>query len=156
MRSAALARRLGLRLHTHLAETAEENRYCQEVLGCRPLDYLEQCGWLDAPVWVAHGIHFAPAEIARLARLCVAHGVEKIRLTGGEPLVRRDLEQLVALLAQIDGLADLTHARGVVPDLGHVADVIEDLCLPVRELIGQFGCHLRSVFSRRIGAANPC
>lgn len=47
-------------------------------------------------------------EIARLARLCVAHGVEKIRLTGGEPLVRRDLEQLVARLAQIDGLADLT------------------------------------------------
>ena len=47
-------------------------------------------------------------EIARLARLCVAHGVEKIRLTGGEPLVRRDLEQLVALLAPIDGLADLT------------------------------------------------
>jgi len=47
-------------------------------------------------------------EIARLARLAVAQGVQKIRLTGGEPLVRRDLEQLVALLAPIDGLADLT------------------------------------------------
>jgi 8-oxoguanine deaminase len=70
--TAALAKRRRVRLHTHLAETADENRYCQEVLGCRPLDYLEQCGWLDAPVWVAHGIHVAPAEIARLARAGIA------------------------------------------------------------------------------------
>src|SRR5579859_3740051 len=47
-------------------------------------------------------------EIARLARIFVAQGVEKIRLTGGEPLVRRDLEKLVALLAEIEGLRDLT------------------------------------------------
>ncbi|MGE5595279.1 MAG: GTP 3',8-cyclase MoaA [Hyphomicrobiales bacterium] len=47
-------------------------------------------------------------EIARLARLFVAEGVEKIRLTGGEPLVRRDLDHLVAQLAEIDGLRDLT------------------------------------------------
>ncbi|HEY8745984.1 MAG TPA: GTP 3',8-cyclase MoaA [Chloroflexota bacterium] len=47
-------------------------------------------------------------EIARLARVFVAQGVEKIRLTGGEPLLRRDLERLVAMLAEIDGLQDLT------------------------------------------------
>ena len=47
-------------------------------------------------------------EIARLARLFVAHGVEKIRLTGGEPLVRRDLHSLVAMLAPIPGLEELT------------------------------------------------
>src|SRR6266849_4628243 len=47
-------------------------------------------------------------EIARLARLFVRLGVEKIRLTGGEPLIRRDLERLVAMLATIDGLRDLT------------------------------------------------
>jgi cyclic pyranopterin phosphate synthase len=47
-------------------------------------------------------------EIARLARLFVAHGVEKIRLTGGEPLLRRDIEELVAMLTGIDGLRDLT------------------------------------------------
>ncbi|MGE0541887.1 MAG: GTP 3',8-cyclase MoaA [Dehalococcoidia bacterium] len=47
-------------------------------------------------------------EIARLARLFVAHGVEKIRLTGGEPLLRRDIEELIAMLAGIDGLDDLT------------------------------------------------
>src|SRR5437588_1372797 len=47
-------------------------------------------------------------EVARLARLFVAHGVEKVRLTGGEPLLRRDLERLIAMLAAIDGLRDLT------------------------------------------------
>src|SRR5579863_1759624 len=59
--------------------------------------------------------HFLPAgalltfeEIERLARIFVAHGVEKIRLTGGEPLVRRDLETLVRMLSGIDGLRDLT------------------------------------------------
>src|SRR5579859_221739 len=46
--------------------------------------------------------------------------------------------------AEAHGLADFTHARRVVPDLGDVADVVEDLCLPVGELIGQFRCHLRS------------
>src|SRR5579859_4434518 len=47
-------------------------------------------------------------EITRLARLFVAHGVEKIRLTGGEPLLRKDVEQLIGMLRQIDGLGDLT------------------------------------------------
>jgi cyclic pyranopterin phosphate synthase len=47
-------------------------------------------------------------EIARLARVFVGHGVEKIRLTGGEPLLRRDLERLIAMLAPIEGLDDLT------------------------------------------------
>src|SRR5918911_1579089 len=47
-------------------------------------------------------------EITRLARIFIAHGVEKLRLTGGEPLVRRDLEKLVAMLARVEGLRDLT------------------------------------------------
>src|SRR5215218_7040505 len=47
-------------------------------------------------------------EITRLTRIFLAHGVEKIRLTGGEPLVRRDLEKLVAMLAPLPGLHDLT------------------------------------------------
>jgi 8-oxoguanine deaminase len=69
MRSTAdLAARLNVRLHTHLAETEDENRYCQEVHQCRPLDYLENCGWLNDRVWLAHGIHFDAAEMKRLAR----------------------------------------------------------------------------------------
>ena len=57
-----------MRLHTHLAETEDENRYCRELYKCRPLDYLEECGWLNDRVWLAHGIHFNPDEIGRLAR----------------------------------------------------------------------------------------
>jgi 8-oxoguanine deaminase len=67
-KTAELAARLGVRLHTHLAETEDENRFCEETLGCRPLDYLEDCGWLGSHVWLAHGIHFTPTEIARLGR----------------------------------------------------------------------------------------
>ena len=69
MRSTAeLAGRLNVRMHTHLAETEDENRYCQEIHHCRPLDYLENCGWLSDRVWLAHGIHFDASEINRLAR----------------------------------------------------------------------------------------
>jgi 8-oxoguanine deaminase len=69
MRSTAeLAARLNVRMHTHLAETEDENRFCQEVHRCRPLDYLENCGWLNDRVWLAHGIHFDTAEMKRLAR----------------------------------------------------------------------------------------
>jgi 8-oxoguanine deaminase len=66
--TAELADRSGVRLHTHLGETEDENRYCLETHGCRPLDYLENCGWLNARTWLAHGIHFNSAEITRLAR----------------------------------------------------------------------------------------
>lgn len=69
MRStAALAERLDVRLHTHLAETEDENAFCRQIHGCRPLDYLEECGWLTPRTWLAHGIHFDEAEWPRLAR----------------------------------------------------------------------------------------
>jgi 8-oxoguanine deaminase len=73
--TADLAKRLDVRLHTHLAETADENRYCQEIYKCRPLDYLENCGWLNDRTWLAHGVHFNGDEIKRLARAgtSVAH-----------------------------------------------------------------------------------
>ena len=70
--SAELAARHNVRLHTHLAETADEDRFCQETHGCRPLDYLEQCGWLHDNVWLAHGVHFDAGEMARLARAGVS------------------------------------------------------------------------------------
>jgi 8-oxoguanine deaminase len=57
-----------VRLHTHLSETEDENRYCVEVHGCRPLAYLEDCGWLNDRTWLAHGVHFNADEIKRLAR----------------------------------------------------------------------------------------
>jgi cytosine/adenosine deaminase-related metal-dependent hydrolase len=65
--SAALARRHGLRLHTHLAETLDEERACLERFGRRPLQLLDDIGWIAPDVWVAHGIHFDDAEVQRLA-----------------------------------------------------------------------------------------
>lgn len=73
--TAAQAERLDLRMHTHLAETEDENDYCAEKFGMRPLDYLESLGWVSDRVWFAHGIHFNDGEIHRLGRAgcCVAH-----------------------------------------------------------------------------------
>jgi 8-oxoguanine deaminase len=66
--SARLARRKKVRLHTHLAETMDENDFCLAQFGLRPVDYLERVGWLADDVWLAHGIHFDDEEIARLGR----------------------------------------------------------------------------------------
>ncbi|NVK31322.1 MAG: 8-oxoguanine deaminase [Gammaproteobacteria bacterium] len=64
--SADLARQLGVRLHTHLAETHDETAFCEHRFGCRPVDYLERVGWLADDVWLAHGIHFDDHELCRL------------------------------------------------------------------------------------------
>ena len=64
--TARLARVHGVRLHTHLGETMDENEYCVAKFGMRPLDYLEDVDWLADDVWLAHGIHFTKEEIARL------------------------------------------------------------------------------------------
>ncbi len=66
--SAQLAREKKVLLHTHLAETSDENSFCENLYGCRPLDYLEKVGWLSSNVWLAHGIHFSSEEIQRLGR----------------------------------------------------------------------------------------
>jgi len=66
--TAALARRHGVRLHTHIAETNDETEHCLATYGIRPVEFLESVDWLAADVWVAHGIHFNEIEIARLGR----------------------------------------------------------------------------------------
>jgi len=73
--TAAQAEALDLRLHTHLAETEDENDFCAEKFGKRPLDYLEGLGWVNNRVWFAHGIHFNKSEMRRMgmAGCCVAH-----------------------------------------------------------------------------------
>ena len=71
-RTAEMAGKLNVRMHTHLAETEDENRFCQQMHNCRPLDYLEDCGWLNERVWLAHGIHFNDGEMKRLARAGMA------------------------------------------------------------------------------------
>ncbi len=63
-----LAEKHNCRLHTHLGETRDENEYCLQHFSCRPVDYLEECGWLNDRVWLAHGIHFTDEEVRRLGR----------------------------------------------------------------------------------------
>ncbi|MGJ5090792.1 8-oxoguanine deaminase [Bradyrhizobium oligotrophicum] len=74
-KTADLADRLDVRLHTHLAETEDENRFCEQMFGCRPLDYLEKNGWLGPRTWLAHGIFFNAEEMKRLgkARTTISH-----------------------------------------------------------------------------------
>ncbi len=55
-------------LHTHLGETLDEDAYCLALFNQRPVDYLEEVGWMSPRVWLAHGIHFNDAEVARLGK----------------------------------------------------------------------------------------
>ena len=73
--SAELARRHRLRLHTHLCETVEEQQHCLERFGRRPVEMLDEWGWVGDDVWLAHGIHIDDGEMARLgaAGTGVAH-----------------------------------------------------------------------------------
>jgi cytosine/adenosine deaminase-related metal-dependent hydrolase len=64
--SAELARRRGVHLHTHLAETTDETDWCRETFNCTPLEYADQLGWTGNDVWFAHGIHFDDTEVKHL------------------------------------------------------------------------------------------
>ena len=66
--SAELARSKGVRLHTHMAETVEEESYCQELYGVRPVQYLQDLGWLGEDVWLAHCVHLSSDEIDLFGR----------------------------------------------------------------------------------------
>ena len=84
--SAALAADLDVRLHTHLAETIDEEDFCRETFGLRTVDYLESVGWLGERTWLAHGVHFDDSEISRLgaAGVSVAHcPTSNMRLASG-------------------------------------------------------------------------
>lgn len=84
--SAELARSLDVRLHTHLAETLDEEDFCRERFGLRTVDYLESVGWLTDRTWLAHGVHFDDDEISRLgaAGTAVAHcPTSNMRLASG-------------------------------------------------------------------------
>ena len=106
--SAELARRLGLRLHTHLAETVEEEEYCQGIFGCRPVEYLEQVGWLAGDVWCAHCVHLSDGDVAALggAGTGVAHcPTSNLRLGAGVAPVRAMVEAGVPVGLGVDGSA---------------------------------------------------
>ncbi|MBE9373755.1 8-oxoguanine deaminase [Saccharopolyspora sp. HNM0983] len=106
--SAELARRNGVRLHTHLAETADEETRCRAEFGCTPAEFAEQLGWSGPDVWVAHAVHLADAEIARLADsgTGAAHcPSSNARLGAGIAPVRRMLDAGMPTGLGVDGVA---------------------------------------------------
>jgi cytosine/adenosine deaminase-related metal-dependent hydrolase len=106
--SAELARRLGLRLHTHLAETVEEEQYCRELYGCRPVEYLEQLGWLEGDVWCAHCIHLSDEDVTAFGSrgVGVAHcPTSNLRLGAGIARLRELLDAGVPVGLGVDGSA---------------------------------------------------
>ncbi len=104
--SAVQAAKHGLRLHTHMAAHADEIGYCLERFGCRPVDYMEELGWLGPNVWLAHGIFFSPAEMMRLGRagVSIAHCPSSNMITASGFCPVPDLEAAeVAVGLGVDG-----------------------------------------------------
>ena len=106
--SAALARSLGVRLHTHLAETLDEERYCRELFGVRPVDFAEQVDWLGDDVWFAHAVHVSEGDIAKMAatRTGVGHcPTSNMRLASGLAPLNGFLDTGVPVGLGVDGSA---------------------------------------------------
>jgi cytosine/adenosine deaminase-related metal-dependent hydrolase len=115
--SAALARSYpagsGIRLHTHLAETSDEDAYCRERFGCTPAEYVDSIGWLGPDVWLAHGVHLDDHAISRLAATGtgVAHcPSSNARLGAGICRTRSLLDAGVPVGLGVDGAA--SHEAG--------------------------------------------
>ena len=115
--SVDLARDKGVRLHTHLAETLDEERFCLETFGARPVQYAEDLGWAGPDVWFAHGVFVDEAEIGRMAQAGtgVAHcPSSNMRLASGIAPVAGYLAAGVPLGLGVDGSAsnDGNHMLG--------------------------------------------
>ena len=106
--SAALAREYGVRLHTHLAETQDEEIFCLEKFGYRPVAYMETLGWIGPDVWFAHSVHVNPDEISTYAHTgCgVAHcPTSNMRLASGIAPIIDMLQAGVKVGLGVDGSA---------------------------------------------------
>jgi cytosine/adenosine deaminase-related metal-dependent hydrolase len=106
--TAALARSLGVLLHTHLAETLDEERFCLETVGATPVAYMESLGWLGPDAWFAHAVHVDDAEIDAFARSGsgVAHcPTSNMRLASGIAPLRGMLAAGVRVGLGVDGSA---------------------------------------------------
>lgn len=108
VQSAKLARDKGVRLHTHLAETLDEENYMINRFGLRPLEYMEKVGWLGNDVWFAHGIHFNDDELKLLADTGtgIAHcPISNMKLSSGIARIPEMLKMGIPVGLAVDGSA---------------------------------------------------
>ena len=106
--SIKLAREYGVQSHTHVAETKDEEQFCIDTFGLRPLDYMEKVGWVGDDVWYAHGIHLTEEELDRMAETGtgIAHcPVSNQKLASGAAKVPYMLENDVPVGLAVDGSA---------------------------------------------------
>lgn len=107
-RSAAWARRHGLAMHTHVAETLDEEEFCLQRFGCRPVEYMRQLDWMGSDVWYAHAVHLNQDEIELMAETGtgVAHcPSSNMRLGSGIAPIREMLDAGVKVSLAVDGSA---------------------------------------------------
>jgi 8-oxoguanine deaminase len=118
--SAVWARQQGLTLHTHVAETLDEEEFCLRKVGLRPVEYMQELGWVGEDVWYAHAIYLNEEEIDLLAETGtgVAHCPNSnMRLGSGIAPIREMLDKGVKVSLAVDGSASndsshmLTEAR---------------------------------------------
>jgi cytosine/adenosine deaminase-related metal-dependent hydrolase len=134
--TATLARELGVTMHTHLAETADEEEFCLARFGKRPVEYMEELGWDGPDVWYAHAVHVADDEVTRMgvSGTGVAHcPTSNMRLASGLAPVSRYLREGVPIGLGVDGSSSndsshlmaetrqalLLNRLGVAPGVGH-------------------------------------
>ncbi|HEX6220159.1 MAG TPA: 8-oxoguanine deaminase [Acidimicrobiia bacterium] len=106
--SAALARDKGVRLHTHIAETKDEEEFCLDRFGRRPVAYMESLDWVGGDVWYAHAVHVADDEVTRMGAsgTGMAHcPTSNMRLGSGAAPISRYLEASVPVGLGVDGSA---------------------------------------------------
>jgi cytosine/adenosine deaminase-related metal-dependent hydrolase len=167
--SAELARTFGVTMHTHLAETIDEEDFCVETFGLRPLDYAESVGWMGDDVWFAHGVWIDDEGVERMAssRTGVAHcPSSNMRLSSGVAPVRRYRDSNVRIGLGVDGSAsnDGSHMLGEVRQAMLLARLAAapgpgspaDAAMPAREALELATLGGASVLGRNdIGSLEP-
>ncbi len=141
-RSAELARSYGVKLHTHLAETEDENDFCLEIYGRRPLALMEDCGFIGDDVFYAHGIHFNDEELRMLARTqtAVSHcPSSNMRLGSGICRVKEMRELGIPVGLAVDGSAS--------NDTSDMLGEVRNAMLLQRVRYGSGGMTAREAFS---------
>ena len=149
--SAELARRLGVRLHTHAAETLDEETHCLERFGRRPVEVLEEWGWLGPDVWLAHCVHLDEKDTRRIAE--TGTGVawcpgSNLRLGSGIAPGRRLLDEGAKVGLGVDGSAS--------NDSGHLLAEARQAMLVARASGGAGAMSAREVLSAATRGGAAC